>query len=207
VNVLIVAKTQMARAVCIGGLTAGGQSIRLLDSMGRNQPLDTAFSVGQVWDIDFGQHPKPVPPHVEDVFVHSSRLLKRVLDIREPILQRIPPWSGGPEALYNGLLEWTSYGKGYVSQRGGVPGCSTGYWLPDVDLVLEHDGPKALYCYPGHRGTYRLPYVGCANPINRIPAETLVRVSLARWWQPVDAIINEERCYLQLSGWYLPPGE
>ena len=40
-------------------------------------------------------------------------------------------------------------------------------------------------------------------PIKVIPAGTLVRVSLARWWRPEDSEPNfEERCYLQLSGWY-----
>ena len=48
-----------------------------------------------------------------------------------------------------------------------------------------------------------LKYVGEESPIKVIPAGTLVRVSLARWWRPEDSEPNfEKRCYLQLSGWY-----
>ena len=47
-----------------------------------------------------------------------------------------------------------------------------------------------------------MPYVGFADPIERIPKGALVRVSLARWWRPDDAPDMEERCYLQLSGWF-----
>jgi len=35
----------------------------------------------------------------------------------------------------------------------------------------------------------------------QIPADTLLRVSLARWWDNEGR--HEERCYLQLSGWYV----
>jgi hypothetical protein len=34
-----------------------------------------------------------------------------------------------------------------------------------------------------------------------LEANTLLRLSLARWWQQAPEL--EERCYLQLSGWYL----
>ena len=43
--------------------------------------------------------------------------------------------------------------------------------------------------------------MGFAPKINKIPAGTLIRISLARWWKPDDVDI-EHRCYLQLSGWY-----
>ena len=47
----------------------------------------------------------------------------------------------------------------------------------------------------------RIPFVGCADPIPEIPAEALIRVSLARWWKKTEE--EEKKCYLQLSGWYL----
>ena len=47
-----------------------------------------------------------------------------------------------------------------------------------------------------------IPFVGFQSPIGLIPANTLVRVSLARWWANNN---DEERCYLQLSGWYDVP--
>jgi ATP-dependent DNA helicase RecQ len=36
-----------------------------------------------------------------------------------------------------------------------------------------------------------------------IPAGTLLRVSLAHWWRPAEKPEEEERCYVQLSGWFL----
>ncbi len=53
----------------------------------------------------------------------------------------------------------------------------------------------------GWTGSGRFPYVGFESKVDRIPAGTLMRMSLARWWKPEDSDMNE-RCYLQLSGWY-----
>ncbi len=40
-----------------------------------------------------------------------------------------------------------------------------------------------------------------ARPI--IPANTLVRVSLARWWRPTNAEPDfPVRCYMQIYGWH-----
>jgi len=47
----------------------------------------------------------------------------------------------------------------------------------------------------------RFPYVGFEPKVNLIPAGTLMKISLARWWKPEDSDMSE-RCYLQLSGWY-----
>ena len=44
-------------------------------------------------------------------------------------------------------------------------------------------------------------YVGLQPTEDIIPKGTLLRVSLARWWSPNDVEV-ENRCYLQLSGWY-----
>ncbi len=48
---------------------------------------------------------------------------------------------------------------------------------------------------------YNIPYAGVTQAIQRIPKGTLIRVSLARWWNKDDK--TEERCYLQLSGFYI----
>ncbi|MFH1320564.1 MAG: hypothetical protein ABII90_07920 [Bacteroidota bacterium] len=56
---------------------------------------------------------------------------------------------------------------------------------------------KVRYSYPIR--WRNISYVGFQNPVDKIPAGTLVRISLARWWSPNE---DEERCYLQLSGWY-----
>ncbi|HEY4386150.1 MAG TPA: hypothetical protein VGN34_16965 [Ktedonobacteraceae bacterium] len=49
--------------------------------------------------------------------------------------------------------------------------------------------------------TLRIAYVGGADVVPEIPADALIRVSLARWWKLYEK--EERKCYLQLSGWYL----
>ena len=79
---------------------------------------------------------------------------------------------------------------------------STGYWEPDIILTRGEYNGRVKYCYDSPGSRWILPYVGCAEPLDRIPQGTLLRVSLARWWRPDDSDF-ELRCYLQLSGWYL----
>jgi putative nucleic acid modification protein with dual OB domain len=95
---------------------------------------------------------------------------------------------------------------GYISRSTGIPKSSTGYWLPNRPLTLTYRYEKPYYqikydIYNDYQGTLSIPYVGFADPIQQIPVSALIRISLARWWIPTG--INEERCYLQLSGWYL----
>ena len=79
---------------------------------------------------------------------------------------------------------------------------STGFWIPDRDLMLRADAKH--YDYPDGCVARGLSYVGEPKPLPLLPAGTLIRVSLARWWKPDDAEPGfEERCYLQLSGWFV----
>ena len=57
---------------------------------------------------------------------------------------------------------------------------------------------------PTPDGGRTLTFVGFQEPIETIPAGALVRVSLAHWWRPEDDQTGELRCYVQLSGWFLP---
>lgn len=121
--------------------------------------------------------------------------------LRETLLQRIQPWQGGLHNLFDGLLV-VSYANAYINRAKGLPTSSTGYWLPDVTLRLTYRRDKPYYSVGGiGRGRELcIPYVGYSEPVYQIQPGTLVRVSLARWWVPAD--VDEERCYLQLSGWY-----
>jgi hypothetical protein len=102
--------------------------------------------------------------------------------------------------LFGGLLTFRN-GKAYISQEKGIPNGSTGFWIPDKPLVRSHLNNKVNYCYEQHDKPCFIPFVGFAEAIERISAGALVRVSLARWFAPAKT--GEERCYLQLSGWYL----
>lgn len=210
-RVLIVAKTHMGKDLaCVSGLTRQtNHGIRLLTAHGRHQPSDTPFEVGQVWEINYKPARHPTPPHVEDVQVTNQKYIGRQADMRATLLSRVRPWQGQPGQLYYGLLSFAQNGSAYISRHGAIPPCSTGYWLPDRDLTLtcvedrmyyqmeydfEQEGEHLM-------GILRIRYVGFAEPVATIPAQTLVRVSLARWWRLRAQ--DEERCYLQLSGWFL----
>jgi ATP-dependent DNA helicase RecQ len=51
-------------------------------------------------------------------------------------------------------------------------------------------------------GGRTLTFVGFQEPIPEIPAGALLRVSLAHRWRPADRPEEEDRCFVQLSGWF-----
>lgn len=204
-RVLIVAKTHMKSGVCLGGLTrAQNRGVRLLPPNRPHYPADTHFEVGQVWDLEFHHAAGVEPPHVEDVFVTGEKFVAQLPNTREILLERIHPWQGGPEQLYDGLLRISS-GKGYISEHNAIPTMSTGFWITDQPLTLKYtldrDHIKPNYRFSNSASALTIPFVGFAEPIKHIPAGTLLRVSLARWFDQNGR--TERRCYLQLSGWYL----
>ena len=212
-RVLIVARTRMGSGVCVGGLALDThRSVRLLSKDGTLQPRQTEFDVGHIWNVDFRLLRNVEPPHVEDVVVFSKRYLETVDSMHDTLMQHIQPWQGGPESLFDGMLT-IDRTRCYVARSKPVPQRSTGYWLLDRPLVFDKERVdktqiRHLYLmeYKESVGgriytrTLTIPYVGYPRPIDEIPVGTLVRVSLARWYAPVETI--EKRCYLQLSGWY-----
>ena len=54
-DVIIVSKTHMSSAACVGGVLANGRFVRLLDSDGYNQDSDTDLEVGDVYTITFSE--------------------------------------------------------------------------------------------------------------------------------------------------------
>lgn len=203
-DVIIVAKTHMANAICVGEILANGRFVRILDSDGHNQPQDTHLEVGDVYDISFKERDYKTPPHVEDILVTSMTFkfsfstISKMIDYLKGQL-KIKIWKGSTEVLFDGKLQWTEGGSGYISESGGIPETSVGFWIPDKDLIRKDYKDKVRYSYTPIRWR-NISFVGFQSPIDKIPAGTLVRVSLARWWSPDD---GEERCYLQISGWYV----
>jgi hypothetical protein len=203
-KVIIVAKTHMQNAACIGGILENNRSVRLLQPNGHNYPTDTDFQVGQVWDIEFQERQDIIPPHVEDILVQRRRLISTYESLGKYLRAKVKIWKGGIENLYDGLIRFTQNGSGYICHRIGLPNVSTGYWLPDKPLICDNSqSNKVRYKYATTGHDKFISYVGYEKPLATIPANTLIRVSLARWWRPDDALELEERCYLQLSGWYL----
>ncbi len=202
-EVLILSKTHMNGGhCCIGGITGLGRYVRLLTSNGENQPENTEINPKQVWDIEFVERQNNVPPHVEDVLVTKKNLIgtiKEEVQISNFIRQKnIPIWRGTPDNLFDGLIQFTSSGSGYID-RSHIPEHSVGFWISDRNLT-RNDYNGIRYRYPSQNGWRSLKFVGFEDPIDTIPAGTLIRVSLARWWKQNENA--EERCFLQLSGWY-----
>ncbi len=203
-DVLIVAKTHLTEGVCIGALDRNGRFLRLLDEKGAHQPSDCPFEINQVWEITSRKADKRVPPHVEDVKILHKEY-KRKLRNEQTMLQvlkncNVKIWKGNPETLFDGCLLWTAKGSGYISGKARIPDHSVGFWITDKELTKYNVYEKIRYRYSCSQNGRSLPYVGVETPAEIIPAGTLLRVSLARWWDKDGEI--EERCSLQLSGWY-----
>ncbi len=174
-------------------------------------PESAPYQIGDVWDLELEDTVNLQPPHVEDKLVRAGKLLRklngrelecRLLEIAPDMIPEFY-WEGGPQELFGGKLRWSEAGKGCVT-RADVTDTSTGFWVTDWELVLDYDARgKLVYRYdrrgPSHRGAACITYVGESEPVELIPRETLVRVSLARWWSAGD---YPEACYLMLSGWY-----
>lgn len=204
-EIVIVSKTKMSSNECIGGIVKeSGQFVRLLDSNGNNQPVNSDFKIGQIWEIDFAVRVNTTPPHIEDVLVKSKTYTNRIVTnliswITSNFKDKL--WQGSPDSLFNSQIDFTPSGSGYISINKSIPNSSVGFWISDKDLTRRDFSNKVRYSYPS-TSWRNITYVGKEEPIDIIPAGTLMRVSLARWWSPNDSDA-EERCYLQLSGWYL----
>lgn len=202
--ILILSKTQMNNGqVCVGGLTTKGRYVRLLDKNGHNQPQDTDLEPLQAWEVDYVVRANALPPHVEDVLIQQRNRagsLKKEITIKEFIEKRnIPIWRGAPDILFDGLIKWTSSGSGFIDKPGGIPTHSVGFWICDKDLIRK-DYKGVRYQYPSTSHWRSIKYKGLEDPVSMIPANTLIRVSLARWVSFNEG--EEPKCWLQLSGWY-----
>lgn len=204
-DVIIVSKTHMSNAACVGGVAGNGSFVRLLNKNGYNQDLDTSLKIGDVWTIEFVEHPNKRPPHIEDILVTNmtfkfsfDSVKKMVEYLKEKLKVKI--WRGSPDILFDGKLNWTENGSGYINEENGISDNSVGFWIPDRNLTKRIFYKKTRYNYPNINGWRSLPFVGFEAELDIIPAGSLVRVSLARWWDTNGT--TEERCSLQLSGWY-----
>ncbi len=205
-KILIVAKTRRGAGACVGGITASGQSVRLIaHDAAQNEHAGLEYEFGEVWEIDSCPDPEIVPPHVENIIVHRAKRLRRSNKLTETIMRFMPPVTGGPEKLFDGCTRATGSGGLYICKEGDVPSRSTTFWIPDKPLQLDFEGKRIRYRYPAADGGRTLTFVGFQEPISEIAAGTLLRVSLAHWWRPKENPEEELRCFVQLSGWFLSP--
>ena len=199
-RVVIVARTRMQHDdVCIGGhdLDCRFRGVRLLDRFGGHWTTASPFMVGEVWNLDYRAKHSAKPPHVEDVYVNGQQRIGQVADLKALVLQRARPWAGGPDALFDGTVRATPSRAAYIPSHGRLPRCSTGYWVPDRDLVLKLFGTKKRFLMSEQEGVERFAWVGVQEPPERIEAGSLLRVSLSRLFAAEGVA---EGYYVQISG-------
>lgn len=203
-KVLIVAKTRRGAAACIGGITFDGQSVRLIAAnTAQDEKAGMEYSIGDIWDVQGQIATQPTAPHVENFVVQHKKQLPLVIDPISFIEHYMPPLYGSIEQLYQGFTRPIGSGVLTITQA-AVPNYSTTFWRPDQPLKIEYSRSKKIrYRYPTVDGGRTLTFVGFQEPLETIPAGTLLRVSLSHWWRPDDQPDWDERCYLQLSGWFL----
>lgn len=203
-EILITSKTHKGKAACVGGLViSNNRLVRLLNPGNWDQFADTDLDIGDVWNINFQDIDDVEPPHIEDVIIQSKDYVRKIENISDFIINSgVTIYRGAPNQIFDGRLDWSGNGSGYIGNRDNLPANSVGFWISNKDLVLDEDDKHYTYESDNRFATSkRFPYVGFEPKVDRIPAGTLMRMSLARWWKPEDSDINE-RCYLQLSGWY-----
>ena len=101
--------------------------------------------------------------------------------------------------MFDGLVEGTSSGTAYVPAGERLPTQSTGYWIGDDDLYRTVFDERMRFVYEGASMADRFSWVGMESAPESITTGTLVRVSLARLWNPPSAPAGY---YVQLSGTY-----
>jgi len=207
-EVLIVSKTHMSNTACVGGLVlSNNRYVRLLNQGNNNQPTDSPFEIGQVWDLNFADRTQIHQPHIEDVVVSTRNYLRTVDNIPNLLRERnLIDWKGHIDNVFGGLLHWTNSGTGYIPLGGQMPVKSVGFWLIERDLIRVTFDTKTRFRFPNGTNYRNISYVGYQETIATIPSGTVLRVSLSRIFPPeVTEITAPRGYYLQLSGWYAEP--
>lgn len=201
--VLIVSKTRMSNGVCVGGIIEiTGEFIRLHNEHGGNLQSDAPYEIGDRWlmKVEKAWNSRPIP-HSEDKQVTPVQKIKNVgicgiidyiknHELGNRLIQG--PLGNAFECCLN-----LSTSKNYIN-RSRIPSFSTQFWIAECDLVHIERWNSHYYRY---KDDIRIKYVGIQTPIDRIPKGAIIRLSLANWWDGDGS--GEERCYLQLSGWYV----
>lgn len=201
--VLIVSKTRMSNGVCVGGIIEiTGEFIRLHNEHGGNLQFDAPYEIGDRWllKVEKAWNSRP-NPHSEDKQVKPINKIKNVgirgiINYLETHQLGNRFIKGSLDNAFEGYLN-LSTSKNYIN-RCHIPSFSTQFWIADCDLIHIEQWNSHYYRY---KDGIRIKYVGTQTLIDRIPRGSIIRLSLANWWDGDGS--GEERCYLQLSGWYI----
>lgn len=192
-------------SICVGGLTRDTrQNVRLLKSNGEQPTLTDDFQIGQVWEMEWIKPSRVEPPHFEDVWVTQKRFVRQLTNqqVKETLQRYVSPIKGGIEQLYQRklVLPPTLNASTFIAQS-NIPDHSTTFWQCPVTLELVPDREnRPYYRYRNDGKDIKIKFVGFDEPASKLMPGTLLRMSLARWFDQWGR--TEPRCYLQLSGWY-----
>lgn len=190
--------------VCVGGFDLDAhRNVRLLNAQGYNQPANTPYQIGEIWDIAYRPRAGCEPPHVEDVLVASSTRVGAEPNLEVFIRQNCPVVEGPLNGAFGGHLQYTGAGSAFISRGAGIPEGSVCFWETNAPLRRDDYETKVRYAFRQGLTNRHISFVGFQEPVGAIPQGSLVRLSMARWWKPKDAAPDEpEKCFLQLSGYY-----
>lgn len=73
---------------------------------------------------------------------------------------------GRPDNLFEGKLQWTDRGSGYININGGLPKNSVEFWIPDKNLCREIYENRVRYHYPIIWRSIK--FIGFQDPIKTI---------------------------------------
>lgn len=192
----------MQNGVCVGGINEDTcELIRLHNERGGNLSSDAPYEIGDRWEIQVKNawNSRPIP-HVEDKQTIPIRKINNagtqgIIHFINNHLFGNRIIKGNINQAFEGYLNFCGT-RNFVNRK-RIPSFSTQFWIADKDLIHNEQWGKHYYYY----NNIRIKFVGYQPPINRIPAGTIIRLSLANWWEGDGS--GEDRCYLQLSGWYL----
>jgi ATP-dependent DNA helicase RecQ len=200
-RVVIVGKTRMGQAACIGGIIDPiGKPVRLLPRGKYCHPPETPFQVGDVWTMQLRPRPDLEPPHTEDHDEWDARRVGPMPKFEEYLARAVRPHAGGIDGLFGGMLVRRTTGSAYLPRNNPLPAWSVEFWTLPHNLRFEIAAGRARYRTAD--GLFRVPHVGFQPPVTMLPAGTLVRMSLARWWVNPECPSEGQTCSLQLSGWF-----
>ena len=201
-RILVVSKTRMRNNhVCIGAITDSGKYLRLLYPDNSNMLENVDINIYDNILIKYQKREDTKLPHSEDINLFYA---KKISITSKPIIGilnalKVTIWKGKPTVLFDNKLIWSNNywrSTAYISSK-SISNNSVGFWISDRDLYLK-DG---RYEYVLDNLTYSIKYVGMHKPQEYIYKGTLIRVSLARWWNN-NGNFSDDRCYLQLSEYY-----
>ncbi len=206
-QVLIVGKTKMGSLLCLGGiLLENRRAVRLLPSRGLGHPPDKPINLGEIWDMQLREVPASEikAPHTEDVRTIRGRRLGRYsgYELLDILNECASAQTIHPAELFDNHIRFTKGARGYVSPAQGLPQYSTGFWRFRLPLLnMTADGVTRYWAFDD-KGTMQLDvkYVGLEDEApDLLEPGTILRFSLAHPF----ADDSQNRCFLQLSGWFL----